>query len=121
MSGMTNFGQSFLKSFNEQVKFQERVTGAKCPSDNTEQFKYHVVAMVEEMGEVVRADKRWKTHRNTRYEHDEKVDEIADVFITAMNLAIHSGMNVIDVENAIANKIAENFRRLEEVEVQDEK
>ena len=118
---MTNFGQSFFKSYAEQIKIQKRVAGVKCPGDNKEQFAYHVVAMVEELGEVVRADKRWKTHRNTRYEHDEKVDEIADVFITAMNLAIHSGMNVIDVENAIANKIVENFRRLEEVEVQDEK
>ena len=64
--------------------------------------------MVEELGEVMKADKRWKTHRNHRYEPDEKLDEIADVFITAMNISIHSGFTAEDIEKAISNKIKEN-------------
>ena len=68
--------------------------------------------MVEEMGEVMKADKRWKTHRNFRYEKEEKLDEIADVFITAMNMAIHSGFTAEQMEEAISSKIKENYARL---------
>lgn len=108
MNGTINF----KSSFNRQIKFQEEVTGAKCPGDSLEHFKYHALAMVEEMGEVMKSDKRWKTHRNERYEPDEKLDEIADVFITAMNIAIHSGFDAKTIEMAISNKISNNFERL---------
>lgn len=109
MNGKTN---SFHNSYNNQILFQENVAGVRCPGDNLPQFSYHIQAMVEELGEVMKADKRWKTHRNERYVRDEKLDEIADVFITAMNIAIHSGFTVNDVEDAISTKIAENFSRL---------
>lgn len=112
MSGKTNLTASFLTSYNSQIRFQKEVTGAKCPGDNLHQFSYHIQAMVEELGEVMKADKRWKTHRNERYEPDEKLDEIADVFITAMNIAIHSGFTAEEIEHAIAHKISENFERL---------
>ena len=103
---------SFEESYIAQTAFQEAVTGAKCPGDNLSQFSYHVQAMVEELGEVMKADKRWKTHRNERYVPEEKLDELADVFITAMNMAIHSGFTAETIEAAIANKIQENFDRL---------
>lgn len=111
MSGKTN---TFKKSFANQVSFQKLVTGAICPGDNLEQFSYHIQAMVEELGEVVKADKRWKTHRNERYLIEEKLDEIADVFITAMNIAIHSGFSSDDIEKAIMDKIQTNYERLHE-------
>ena len=109
---MSNF--NFEKLFQRQVEFQETVTGAKCPGDHLNQFSYHVQAMVEEMGEVMKADKRWKTHRNTRYVPEEKLDELADVFITAMNLAIHSGFSYDDIAREICLKIGDNFKRWEE-------
>lgn len=109
MSGMTN---SFRDSYKSQVQFQRGITGVQCPGDNLSQFSYHMNAMVEELGEVMKADKRWKTHRNTRYEPNEKLDEIADVFITAMNIAIHSGFAAEDIEMAIERKIKENYIRL---------
>ena len=108
MNGMTNFKSSFAK----QSHFQSVVTGAICPGDNLDHFCYHVNAMVEELGEVMKADKRWKTHRNARYERDEKLDELSDVFITAMNMAIHSGFSAEDMELAIERKIKENYQRL---------
>lgn len=107
---------SFKDSFFNQISFQEEVTGATCPCDNLPQFSYHVQAMVEELGEVMKADKRWKTHRNQRYDASEKLDEIADVFITAMNIAIHSGFGPETIEEAIAKKIDENFIRLSKIE-----
>lgn len=102
---------SFKQSYDNQTHFQEAITGAKCPGDNLTQFSYHVQAMVEELGEVMKADKRWKTHRNERFEPEEKLDEIADVFITAMNIAIHSGFTAETIEQAIARKIDENYER----------
>lgn len=110
MSGKTN--QSFSNSYANQIKFQENITGVKCPGDNLNQFSYHIQAMVEELGEVMKADKRWKTHRNSRYEVSEKLDEIADVFITAINIAIHSGFSSDEIEEAISKKINENYERL---------
>lgn len=109
MSGMIN---GFNESYHKQAHFQKVITGAKCPGDNLSEFSYHIQAMVEELGEVMKADKRWKTHRNSRYEPAEKLDEIADVFITAMNIAIHSGFEAETIELAIANKIEENYKRL---------
>lgn len=109
--GMNN--RTFEMSYDSQIAFQKEITGAQCPSDNLTQFSYHVQAMVEELGEVMKADKRWKTHRNERYVPEEKLDEIADVFITAMNIAIHSGFAAFEIEQAISKKIDENYKRLE--------
>ena len=111
MSGMTNFTLPAL--FEQQAKFQERITHALPPRDAPDMFEYHITAMVEELGEVLKADKRWKSHRNTRYEPAEKLDELADVFITAMNLALWSGFSGEDIAKAIASKIAENNARLD--------
>lgn len=108
----TNVNKSFFNSYNTQIHFQKEITGAKCPGDNLHEFSYHIQAMVEELGEVMKADKRWKTHRNTRYVPEEKLDELADVFITAMNISIHSGFTAEQIEEAIAKKINENFERL---------
>ena len=105
---------SFDELYQQQINFQEDVTGVSCPGDNLTQFSYHIQAMVEEMGEVMKADKRWKTHRNTRFEPEEKLDEIADVFITAMNIAIHSGFTSSQISEAIMTKIKNNRKRLEE-------
>ena len=110
MNGKTN---TLSQSFKHQASFQKLVTGANCPGDNLEQFSYHIQAMVEELGEVVKADKRWKTHRNERYLVEEKLDEIADVFITAMNIAMHSGFDSETIEKAISDKIQKNFERLQ--------
>lgn len=88
-------------------------TNLKLPDDNVEWFKYHCIAMQEEMGEVLQADKRWKTHRNESFNPDEKLDELADVYITMMNMAIYSGYSSDMLEDAVLKKIRTNFRRLE--------
>ena len=113
MSGNTQ-GIPFNHLYYAQKVFQERLVKENLPQDNVGLFTYHVSAMVEEMGEVMKADKRWKTHRNTAYNPEEKLDELADVFITAMNLAIYSGFSSHDIENAILNKIKINNERLDD-------
>lgn len=113
------FNDSFSSLFYQQTEFQTNVTGIPAPIDNTEWFKYHVAAMMEEMGEVLKADKRWKTHRNATYNPENKLEEIADVFITAMNLAIFSGFSAKMVWDAISAKISENTLKLEEARKND--
>ena len=85
--------RSLLELVEMQKYFQEKVTLRKMPVDDVKWFMYHVCAMQEEVGEVLKADKRWKTHRNTTYIPDEKKDEIADVFITILNIALFSGID----------------------------
>jgi NTP pyrophosphatase (non-canonical NTP hydrolase) len=100
--------------FEKQEQFQSEVTGIKqLPTDNVSWFSYHTNAMLEEMGEVLKADKRWKTHRNHEYNPENKLEEIADVFITAINISIFSGFSGEDIELAILKKIEENTRKLE--------
>lgn len=120
---------NFIDLYNKQIKFQQSILERKAegdnslsplsnekpilPKDDIDWFTYHMRAMIEELGEVTKADKRWKTHRNENFNQAEKVDELADVFITAMNLAIYSGLSGQDVYNAIDRKIVENIKRLE--------
>ena len=104
---------SLVEMFLTQEIFQAEVTGA-TPCDNPQLFEYHIAAMIEELGEVLKADKRWKSHRNTSFNESEKLDELADVFITAINLALWSGFDGVDITCAIASKLKENFKRLED-------
>jgi NTP pyrophosphatase (non-canonical NTP hydrolase) len=106
MSGKTTFEQLY----QAQAIFQCKVEG-KMPVDEPVKFQYHMNAMTEELGEVLKADKRWKTHRNTTFIPAEKLDELADVFITAMNISLWSGFSADQIMDAIANKIVENNKR----------
>lgn len=106
--------------FNLQEDFQKEISGeALLPQDNNKWFQYHMLAMQEELGEVLAADKRWKSHRNQKYDKEEKALEIADVFITAMNIAIYSGIGYKDLMKFIGKKIDENYERLEKVKNND--
>lgn len=115
-----NLDMSVSELFEKQIDFQKSIlakqgeifTANAIPTDNLQWFTYHCLAMIEEMGEVMKADKRWKTHRNYRFEREEKLDEIADVFITAINIAIYSGFSGNDIQEAIDKKICKNIERV---------
>lgn len=102
----------FCELVEKQTNFQEFITGEKLPQDDVHNFQYHMTAIVEELGEVLKADKRWKTNRNKRFEPLEKYEEIADVFITAINIAIFSGLDGEKLLNEIDRKINVNCERL---------
>lgn len=109
---MTNGKLNFAALFDSQLTFQKMVTKENnLPKDDINWFSYHIQAMVEEMGEVLKADKRWKTHRNAFYDQNNKVEEIADILITTLNLAIFSGLNVQDLYDALSLKISDNFKK----------
>lgn len=97
--------------FEKQKAFQRLITGESLPADNVGWFSYHIQAMLEELGEILKADKRWKTHRNTNYEPGNKEEEIADVFIVAINLALFSGFDADRIYKTIVQKIDKNIKR----------
>ena len=122
-----NSSPSFIDIFEKQQDFQREVlrkrgenkTAQQIPVDDIKWFSYHIQAMVEELGEVLKADKRWKTHRNKRYEKEEKLYEIVDVIITAFNLAMFSGFSAEDMYKALENKINENIEKLKKEETHE--
>lgn len=104
--------------YGKQVDFQKDVEaiakGFELPFDDPIKFQYHMTAMVEELGEVLKADKRWKTHRNESHDPEEKLDELSDVFITLMNVCIWSGIDADTIAGAVDHKIGINKQRLSE-------
>lgn len=102
---------SFTDLYMKQLRFQNVIVEEQLPVDSVKHFSYHMQAMMEELGEVLRADKRWKTHRNTFHDPVNKAEELADVFITAFNLAIFSGIKPEEMFKAIEDKIYKNYER----------
>lgn len=114
--------RSFADFFNEQVVFQKEVNerfgyGVKIeniPEDNVEVAKYHILALMEETGELVKSDKRWKNYRNTHYDKSNKLEELSDCFITLFNVAMYSGISAEELELALIKKMDENTKRIRE-------
>ena len=112
----------FTDFFNDQVAFQKEVNekfgyNAKVeniPEDNVEVAKYHMLALMEETGELVKSDKRWKNYRNTHYDKSNKLEELSDCFITLFNIAMYSGISAEELELALTKKMDENYNRIRE-------
>ena len=83
----------------------------KLPADYPRLESYQIQQLVSEIGEVLEADKRWKSFRNGKYDKVGKKDEIADCFIVLMNVAAFSGLSAEDVLEAIEKKITVNNER----------
>lgn len=110
---MTTTGRPLSQLFEKQAEFQKKVTGIDLPVDSVEWSSYHALALVEEVGEVLKADKRWKTHRNTHYDPENKLEELADTFITVINIAMYSGFGPEALYEAVVAKISKNTKKLE--------
>ena len=118
MIGKTN-NKSLKQLFDVQVKNQNELIrrGAydrftlpykivkKVPIDNVSLSSYHIQQLISEIGEVLEADKRWKSHRNDKYDKDNKLEEIADCFIVLMNVAMFSGFDGDDLTDMIEKKL----------------
>lgn len=102
MDGMENL-------FARQMKFQSTLTGQKLPTDSRLDFRDQICLMTEELGELAKTDKRWRKERTSP--SGDKLDEIADVFIVAMNLAMYSGFTYNDIVEAISDKLRRNEER----------
>ena len=105
------------RMFEKQKEFQSKVTcieQSELPQDNINWASYHMLALMEEVGELLKSDKRWKTHRNEHYDKDNKLEELADCYITLMNIAIFSGITKEEFHDAIEIKMDKNFEKLNE-------
>jgi len=102
----------------KQIAFQSKVLNLlkennKIPRDDEKWSSYHILGLTEEVGELLKADKRWKTHRNINFDPENKLTEIADVIICALNVAIFSGFTIFELNEAISKKIDKNLSNLE--------
>lgn len=110
--------KTFNELFNEQLANQQKLMdqgaykgftdkddGTILPVDDPHLCSYHVQQLVSEIGEVLEADKRWKNFRNEKNDSENKLEEIADCMIVCMNLAIFSGFDAFELENAISKKL----------------
>jgi len=110
-----SLNDSLFTIFDLQTSFQKKITNIDLPHDDVKWYSYHVQALVEEMGEMLKADKRWKTHRNEAFDPENKLEEIADCFITLINISLYSGFSVFDIQDAIIDKIVANTEKLEKL------
>lgn len=85
----------------------------ELPIDSTSLASYHIQQLISEVGEVLAADKRWKSHRKDDYDPQAKLEEIADCFIVMMNIAMFSGFDGEDVAKAIEDKLKVVAERIE--------
>ena len=119
---MRKMNKSFTDFFNDQVTFQKEVNERfgygvsveNIPEDNVEIAKYHMLALMEETGELVKSDKRWKNYRNTHFDKNNKLEELSDCFITLFNVAMYSGISAEEIELALTKKMDENMKRIRE-------
>lgn len=86
----------------------------ELPIDSTSLASYHIQQLISEIGEVLTADKRWKSHRQDNYDSQSKLEEIADCFIVMMNVAMFSGFDGEDVTDAIIEKLDVVAKRIKE-------
>lgn len=109
---LPNEADEMERAFEAQKMFQRRLTGLDEVKDDPEKFSQQIVQLVEELGELLQADKRWREYRGDKFNEVEKEKELADVFIVAMNLAIFSGVSYEKLVDAIKEKIGINFERI---------
>lgn len=94
-------------------RFKDETT-MTVPVDDVGLASYHVQQLMSEIGEVLEADKRWKSHRNDKNDKEGKLEELADCFIVLMNLVMFSGFNGNDLEEAIEKKLKKVSDRFED-------
>lgn len=85
----------------------------ELPMDSVSLASYHVQQLMSEIGEVLTADKRWKSHRQDVYDKNAKLEEIVDCFIVMMNIAMFSGFDGVEVTDAIFDKLKVVAERIE--------
>ena len=119
---MNGKNKTLEECYDEQVKFQKEVAKKygynvdvkNIPEDNIEVAKYHMLALLEEAGELVKSDKRWKNYRNAYYDKQNKLEELSDCIITLFNVAMFSGISGKELAEALETKMNENYNRIRE-------
>ena len=117
MSGRMTNVITLQQLFNTQLVIQDKLIQkgvydrykdeltATVPVDDVGLASYHVQQLMSEIGEVLDADKRWKSHRNDKFDKNAKLEELADCFVVLMNIVMFSGFDGNDLANAIQQKL----------------
>ena len=110
-------GQSYFQNFpikelfEEQMQLQKCMFGTTLPIDSVEDFKYSILALIGELGEVLDADRRWKNVRKGWYNRDSKLDELVDCMAFLINAILYSGYSAEEFTQKFVSKNAKNFIR----------
>ena len=111
---MSNQVPALSELFQKQLEFQQLIKQDKFEGyvDDPEEMSKSILGLISEAGEVLQADQRWKSNgRNTYFDRDEKIVEIADCFIFLLNVCIYSDVTAFDIVNAVDGKININRQR----------
>lgn len=114
MKTMSNQVPALSELFQKQLEFQQLIKKDKFEGyvDDPEEMSKSILGLICEAGEVLQADQRWKSNgRNTYFDRDEKIVEIADCFIFLLNVCIYSDVTAFDIANAVDEKININRQR----------
>ena len=95
-----------------QSKLQKVMFGYELPNDLIEDFKYSVLGLIGELGEVLDADSRWKNVRIKGYDSNAKLDELVDCMAFLLNMILFSGYTSEEFANAFIAKNKKNFERV---------
>lgn len=99
---MVNQDALIHKGAYDRFKDENTIT---VPVDDVGLASYHVQQLMSEIGEVLDADKRWKSHRNDKYDKEAKIEELADCFIVLMNIVMFSGFSGRDMADMLVKKL----------------
>ena len=105
--------------FEMQQVFQSQKLGKlkdRMPIDSVDDFRYSMLALVTEIGEVLTADKRWKNSRNDYYSFHEKREELVDCMAFLLNAILFSGIYPEDFYNDFVSKWNKNMQRVPDFE-----
>lgn len=97
--------------FELQVKLQQCMFESTLPTDSVEDFKYSILALIGELGEVLDADRRWKNVRKGTYNREAKLDELVDCMAFLLNAILYSGYTPEEFVREFKRKNAKNFIR----------
>ena len=111
---MNNQVPALSELFQQQIEFQKLIKKDNFIGyvDDPDEMSKSILGLLCEAGEVLQSDQRWKSNgRNTYYDRDAKIKEIADCFIFLLNVCIYSDVTSFELSNAVSEKIQENVKR----------
>lgn len=111
-----SFDLMFSTIMNMQSRLQKQMFDYDLPNDSIEDFKYSLLGLIGELGEVLDADRRWKNIRAGKYSREEKLDELVDCMAFLVNMILFSGYTSDEFCEAFSKKNNKNFDRLFEKE-----
>ena len=102
----------FRVMFEIQKELQNKMFNKELPLDSVDDFKYSILGIISELGEVLDADRRWKNVRAKPENKAAKLEEIVDVLAFFINMCLYSGYDSHDIYEAFINKANKNFERI---------